>query len=176
MIWGGRGTWWRFLLLCICMGPAIGSALAQDPPPSAGSQEDPSQKDSDHKDDDPNPAQAAAEKTKDVTVQAAQATKNAGKAALVKARDWENGWFTGDYLPKNRQRVALTGRQREEIYLQQTLTTPSAYVKRMFAAGIDQARGAPSQWGGGWGGYGERFASREGQFISANSLAALASI
>jgi len=46
-------------------------------------------------------------------------------------------------------------------------------MKRMFAAGIDQARGVPSQWDDGWDGYVERFASREGQFIAANSLAAL---
>jgi hypothetical protein len=43
----------------------------------------------------------------------------------------------------------------------------------MFAAGIDQARGVPYQWGGGVGGYGERWASREGQFLASNSLAAL---
>jgi hypothetical protein len=67
----------------------------------------------------------------------------------------------------------MTVHQREEIYLQQTLTTPGAYLKRMFAAGIDQSRGSPPQWDDGWGGYAERFASREGQFISANSLAAL---
>jgi hypothetical protein len=41
----------------------------------------------------------------------------------------------------------------------------------MFAAGIDQARGVPSQWNGGFAGYAERLASREGQFITANSLA-----
>ena len=58
------------------------------------------------------------------------------------------------------------------IYLRQTLTTPEAYMKRMFGAGIDQARGVPYQWDDGWGGYAERFASREGQFIAANSLAA----
>jgi hypothetical protein len=163
MTWGERR--WRFLFLFICLGAAV--AWAQEPTPASGSQQEPSQKDSDHKDekkdDSPNPAQAASEKT-----------KNAGMAALVKARDWENGWFTGDYLPRNRQRVALTGKQRQEIYLQQTLTTPSAYFKRMFAAGIDQVRGVPNQWDDGWGGYSERFASREGQFISANSLAALA--
>jgi hypothetical protein len=67
----------------------------------------------------------------------------------------------------------LTSAQRRELYLQQTLATPGAYMKRMFAAGIDQARGSSSQWGGGFRGYGERFASREGQFISANTLAAL---
>jgi hypothetical protein len=121
------------------------------------------------KDDATNPAQAAA----DLTVQAAQATEKLGQAALVKARDWENGWFVGVYVPRGRVLVPLTVEQRREIYLQQTLTTPSAYLKRMFAAGIDQARGVPYQWDDGWGGYAERFASREGQFIASNSLAAL---
>jgi hypothetical protein len=178
MSWGGRCGLWGFFLLCICLATSVGDAWAQEPTTPSGSQQEPQKdKDSDHNDekkDSSNPAQAAAEKTKDVTVQAAQATKNVGKAALVKARDWENGWFTGAYLPRNRERVALTGKQRQEIYLQQTLTTPSAYFKRMFAAGIDQVRGVPNQWDDGWGGYAERFASREGQFISANSLAALA--
>jgi hypothetical protein len=125
------------------------------------------------KDDTTNPAQAAADKTKDLTVQAALATEQLGEAALVKARDWENGWFVGIYMEKGRALVPMTERQRREIYLQQTLTSPSAYLKRMFAAGIDQARGVPWQWDDGWAGYGERFASREGQFIASNSLAAL---
>ena len=125
------------------------------------------------KNESTNPAQAAAEKTKEVTLQAAQATKNLGTAALNRARDWESGWVTGVYVEKGRPRVLLTEEQRRKIYLEQTLTTPGAYMKRMFAAGIDQARGAPQEWGGGLGGYAERFASREGQFISANTLAYL---
>lgn len=126
------------------------------------------------KDDTPNPAQAAAEKTKEVTIQAAEATKNLGTAALIKARDWEGGWLTGVYVEKGRPLIPMSLQQRREIYLEQTLTTPGAYMKRMFAAGIDQARGSPREWGGGIGGYSARFASREGQFIAANSLAALA--
>ena len=43
----------------------------------------------------------------------------------------------------------------------------------MFAAAIDQVRGTPRQWDDGWGGYAERWGSREGQFIAANTLAAL---
>jgi hypothetical protein len=105
--------------------------------------------------------------------QAADATKRTGELALVKARDWESGWFTGVFVPKGRTMTSLTLAQRREYYLQQTLATPGAYMKRMFTAGIDQARGTPSQWDGGWAGYAQRFASREGQFISANSLAAL---
>jgi hypothetical protein len=130
-------------------------------------------KDDEKKDDSANPAAAVADKTKEVTAQAVQATKDVTVQALIKARDWETGWFTGAYIEKGRKRVSMTSHQRWDIYLTQTLTTPSAYVKRMFQAGIDQARGSPPEWQGGIGGYGERFASREGQFITANSLAAL---
>ena len=130
----------------------------QDQSPQNQSQPDQSPP-PDKKDDSPNPAQAAAEKTKEVTVQVAQETKTVGQAALVKARDWETGWFTGAYVGKNRKLVPLTAQERKDIYLQQTLTEPSDYFKRMFAAGIDQARGQPRQWQGGIGGYGERFAS-----------------
>ena len=129
--------------------------------------------DEEKKEDNPNPAAAVGERAKDVTVEAVQATTEATKQALIKARDWEVGWFTGAYIQSGRQRVPMTVHQRWDIYLTQTLTTPSAYMKRMFLAGIDQARDSPSQWGGGIGGYSERFASREGQFITANSLAAL---
>jgi hypothetical protein len=141
---------------------------ANSPPPPAQPEQPPTEE---KKDEAPNPAQAAAEKTKEVTIQAAEATKNLGQAALVKARDWERGWLTGVYVGEGRTMIPLTMKQRREIYLEQTLTTPGAYLKRMFAAGIDQARGAPPQWDDGWGGYAERFASREGQFITANTLA-----
>ena len=100
----------------------------------------------------------------------------AGELALVRARDWESRWFTGVFMPKGRTMTPLTLAQRRAYYLPQTLATPGAYMKRMFTAGIDQARGVPSQWDDGWAGYTERFASREGQFISANSLAALGNL
>ncbi len=106
-------------------------------------------------------------------MQAAAAGKNLGQAALVRARDWESGWLTGVFVEEGRPLLPVTPQQRREIYLEQTLGTPGAYMKRMFAAGIDQARGVPSQWDDGWDGYVERFASREGQFITANTLAYL---
>ena len=126
-------------------------------------------KEEEKKDENLNPAQMAAERT----VQAAVATEKVGKAALFKARDWESGWLTGIYVGTGQPLVPLTAQERRVIYLDQTLATPGAYLKRMFAASIDQARGTPSQWDDGWGGYGERFASREGQFITANTLAYL---
>jgi hypothetical protein len=132
--------------------------------------QNPDEKQSDEKkDENANPAQAV----KDATIQAAQATEKLGQYALVKATDWEGSWFTGVFIPKGAERTPLNVNERRELYLEQTLTTPGAYMKRMFAAGIDQARGVPYQWDDGWAGYTERFASREGQFIAANSLAAL---
>jgi len=178
----------RILALAFALTMACDGARAQDnqsPPPtdrngtspqSQAPQTQPAQDQApktDKKDDSTNPAQAAAQKTVDVTIQAAEATKKLGEATLVAVRDWESGWLTGPYVGRSRGLTSLTEQQREEIYLQQTLTTPSAYFKRMFGAGIDQVRGLPAQWDDGWGGYSERFASREGQFIAANSLAAL---
>ena len=76
-------------------------------------------------------------------------------------------------MGRKRTLVTPTREEREVIYLRETLITPEAYMKRMFAAAIDQARGVPYQWDDGWAGYAERFASREGQFFTSNSLAAL---
>lgn len=118
-------------------------------------------------------SQGMAEETKKVTVEAAKATIHMGEATMVHARNWEASWVTGVYIKKGRTMLPLTFHERRELYLQQTLTTPGAYMKRMFAAGIDQARGSPKQWDEGLRGYGERFASREGQFITSNSLAFL---
>jgi hypothetical protein len=147
-------------------------APAERQAPDAAAQ-NPEQKPAEKKDGSSNPAQAAAEKTKDLTVQAAEATKHMAQHGLVRLRDWESGWLTGVYVEKDQPLVPLTRQARQQIYFRQTLATPGAYMKRMFAAGIDQARGAPSQWDDGLGGYAERFASREGQFITANTLAAL---
>jgi hypothetical protein len=148
--------------------PSLGNSQSQQspqnqaPPPEQAPKEE-------KKGETPNPAQYAAEKT----VEVAAATRKAGKAALFKARDWESGWLTGIFVGTDQPRFPLTMQERRVIYLNQTLATPGAYMKRMFAAAIDQARGAPSQWDDGWGGYAERFASREGQFITANTLAYL---
>jgi hypothetical protein len=114
-----------------------------------------------------NPVQAAAQATRDAAVQAAQETLN-------KVRDWETEWFVGAYVGRNRPLLPLSAEGRKDLYLHQTYQTPGAYLDRAFDALIDQARGSPYQWGGGIGGYSERFASREGQFFASNSLAALA--
>jgi hypothetical protein len=166
------------LVLMAVVGLRVqGQTQPASPPPDAPEQapaqqqpDAPSATNADTKKDaSPNPVQQMGDKTK----QAAVMTKDAATAGLMKARDWESSRIAGIYVGKSRKLVTLTGKQREEIYLKQTLTTPEAYGKRMFGALIDQAAGTPRQWQGGIGGFGERWASREGQFITANSLAAL---
>ena len=172
-------TAWRvargLMLVCALVMVGRGRLRGQDqpgtPPESPGQSTGKELPDApgETKKDSANPAQ----QVEDMTKQAVDITKNAATAGLFKARDWESSRIAGIYVGKNRKLVTLTTEQRKEIYLKQTLTTPEAYVKRMFGALIDQAEGTPRQWQGGIGGYGERWASREGQFITANSLAAL---
>jgi hypothetical protein len=121
------------------------------------------------KEESANPVQQVAGLTKQVGTM----TGHAATSGLIMARNWESTWITGVYIARDQPVLSLTGAQRREIYLRQTLTTPGAYMKRAFGALIDQASGTPRQWDDGWAGYGERFASREGQFITANTLAAL---
>ena len=132
--------------------------------PAAGRQNPPQSSNNppEKKPDTGNPAKLAGDMTKQVA-----------QTGFRKVRDWEEGLIVGTYVAKNHALVPLAGRQREYLYLQDTLTTPAAYWKRMFEATIDQARDSPPQWGGGWEGYGKRFASRQAQFITANSFAAL---
>ena len=120
-------------------------------------------KDKDKKDEGAtNPAQVVVDKTKDVTNQ-----------ALTKVRDWETEWLIGAYVGRNRKLVPLTWEERKQLYLKQTFLTPAPYIKAMFDAGFDQARGWPHQWDDGVAGYTERWASREGQFFASNTLATL---
>jgi hypothetical protein len=125
---------------------------------------------SEKQDETPTAAQSAEEKVKDLPAEAKKGTEKLGEATLAKAREWEMSWLTGPYSGRQRPLVPLTNRQRQRIYLQQTFTTPAPYVKRMIVAGVDQWREAPLQWGDDWGAYGKRFASREGQFMTANTL------
>ncbi len=159
------------LVLVVCLWVVVGRGWAQGGEPA----QNPAQSSTS------NSGQAAgkelpdapgASKKKEQSGNPVQFVGDKTKRQLLRARDWESGWITGEYVGRNRTLVTPTREEREVIYLRQTLLTPEAYMKRMFAAAIDQARGTPRQWPGGWGGYGERFASREGQFIAANSLAA----
>jgi hypothetical protein len=170
-------------LAFICGVVLCGLAPAQEPPASPPSEQpeqekqlpsapdmsqpntnkpDANKPDANKKDENGNPVEQAVDTTREVA-----------KTQILRARDWESGLIAGIYVGKNRKLVPLTREERINYYLHQTFTRPEDYVKRMFAAGVDQARGVPYQWDDGWAGYAERFASREGQFFTSNSLAAL---
>ena len=81
-------------------------------------------------------------------------------------------WIIGPYIPVQGPLEPLTNKQREQIYVRQTFLTAGSYVARAFSAGIDQARGEPHEWGGGFPGYGRRYAARYGQFVVQNTVLA----
>jgi hypothetical protein len=88
----------------------------------------------------------------------------------TRLRDLPAEWIIGPYIPSTRPLQPLTLQERREVFLRQTFLTAGAYVARGFSAGIDQARGVPSEWGGGMDAYGTRFGSRYGQFVITNAL------
>lgn len=95
------------------------------------------------------------------------------KVKLETAGELPAEWLIGPYVPSSAPLSPMSNKQRETVYFQQTYLTTGAYILRAFTAGIDQARGAPYQWGGGVAGYGRRFGSRYGEFIIANSFHSL---
>jgi hypothetical protein len=79
-------------------------------------------------------------------------------------------WLYGAYVPKGFELKPLSGHQRGQLYLRQTYLTWGIYLKTgMFALG-DQAHDSPEQWDDGFAGYGQRLASRYGQFAIQNTL------
>ncbi len=89
-----------------------------------------------------------------------------------KMKDLPIVWLIGPYVPHQIKLSPLTLPERREVYFRQTYFNAGAYFARAFAAGVDQARGIPYEWGGGFGGYGQRFASHFGQFMIQNTLVA----
>src|SRR5438105_2383731 len=92
------------------------------------------------------------------------------KFTVQKIRDLPAEWLIGPYVPSNGPLQPLSNQQRREVYVKQTFLSAQAYVARAFVAGIDQARGTPSEWEGGMSGYGKRFGSRYGSFVIASTI------
>jgi hypothetical protein len=79
-------------------------------------------------------------------------------------------WIIGPYVPAQGRLEPLSNAQRKQIYFRQTFLTAGSYVARAFSAGIDQASGEPHEWGGGFAGYGRRYAARYGEFVIQNTV------
>ena len=68
-----------------------------------------------------------------------------GEAAVAKMQEGVNRvmnlpaeWFLGAYVPANRNLQPLNNPERREVYVRQTYLTGASYLKRLFAAGVDQ--------------------------------------
>lgn len=96
----------------------------------------------------------------------AQADKNATQQIKV-------NWLYGAYVPKDVKLESLDGRERVRLWVRATFTTYGIYFKTALFSISDQIQNRPPAWGDGWGGYGKRVASRQGQFVIQNSLSAL---
>ena len=68
---------------------------------------------------------------------------------------------TGQTTASSADFQPLTGSERWKLYFRQSYLSVGAYVGPLLAAlALDQSRGDPKQWGGGFPGYGRRLASR----------------
>jgi hypothetical protein len=68
--------------------------------------------------------------------------------------------------------VPLTNDQRLALFERQTFSTRGIYLKSAFLSLIDQAKGTPYDWGGGFGGYGHRLISNYAQSSIQNLFSA----
>jgi hypothetical protein len=68
---------------------------------------------------------------------------------------------------------SLSGKERWQLYWKQNYWSVGAYSGPLFTAlALDQATGSPSQWGGGFRGYGLRVASRTAMGVVQGTLQA----
>jgi hypothetical protein len=81
-------------------------------------------------------------------------------------------WLYGAYIPKDLPLTPLSGAERRELWLRQTLLTPGIYFKTMLFAVGDQIDDSPADWNSDVGAFGQRLASRHGQFTIQTSIAA----
>lgn len=167
----GRLWWVLVLTTASCLGQQIPESLPNAPSAvkslewsdAAGqdTQQEPTPKPGDEGEEHP----SMMDKVKDLPAQV--------KDLPMKMKDQPVIWLIGPYIPQQTKLQPLTKQERREVYLRQTYFNAGAYLARAFAAGIDQARGIPYEWGGGFGGYGKRFASHYGQFAIGNTLVAV---
>jgi hypothetical protein len=64
----------------------------------------------------------------------------------------------------------LTNKERWRLYLDETYLSPMPYVVSLGAGAVYQAIDYPSEWGGGFKGFGPRVASQFGLVVTQNSI------
>jgi len=82
-------------------------------------------------------------------------------------------WLYGSYIPKEVPREVLTGRERFQLYVRQTYTTPGIYAKTTLFTLYDQIADSNPEWGDGFGGFAKRFGNQHAQFVIQHSVSSL---
>lgn len=100
----------------------------------------------------------------------AQNSEPSSTTARQANQELQVNWLYGAYVDQSVPLHPLSNQQRFQLFLRQSFTTPGVYVKTAFFSLSDQAQNHPQEWGDGFGGYAERFASRYGQFVAQNAL------
>lgn len=79
----------------------------------------------------------------------------------------------GAAVPLGTKYQPLTRRQRFQLYIRQTYSTPNPYLRSSISAGITQLQGRQYSWGGGIEGYGRRFVSQYATYAMRNTFLSL---
>jgi len=100
-------------------------------------------------------------------------TQNAPQEKSSEKEQLQVNWIYGAYLRKGSILIALTNHERLVLYARQTYTTPGISAKSALFSAADHLSDSPPQWNGEIKGYGQRLASRHGQFVIQNTLTSL---
>jgi len=115
-------------------------------------------------------APTAAPEDGDAQAPTAGQTPNASSQASAPAEDQKKPLdvnpLTGLAVAPLSNYTPLTASERWKLYLKMTYASPGPYLSpTVNALLLDQANGAPHQWGGGFPGFGRRLASRVGNAV-----------
>jgi hypothetical protein len=103
----------------------------------------------------------------------AQVSSTPGSAESAAQNQLDVNWLYGAYIPKEVPLIPLSGKQRYQLFIRQSFTTPGIYIKTGFFAIHDQVENTPPEWGDGFEGFAKRVGTRQTQFLLQNSFTSL---
>lgn len=103
----------------------------------------------------------------------AQVSSTSGSKESAAQNQLDVNWLYGAYIPKEVPVIPLNGKQRYQLFIRQSFTTPGIYIKTGFFAIHDQVENSPPEWGDGFEGFAKRVGTRQAQFLLQNSFTSL---
>ena len=100
----------------------------------------------------------------------AQVSSTSGSKESAAQNQLDVNWLYGAYIPKEAPVIPLNGKQRYQLFIRQSFTTPGIYIKTGFFAIHDQVTNSPPEWGDGFEGFAKRLGTRQTQFYCKTHL------